>query len=201
MSISSLRFGNATESFLSENMPKESKTATSEESLRLHVPELTRLSAELVREFVKDFESYRRRSGTARVRDGMSSATLKVLAHMGITTEPKVGDADAKSANDKEFIAALLGRFAPPDVDEAYEKEKEQESAKVAPPAASSGDVPMVPPTSDGGVVDKPTDRPKSNVECFRCLERGHRARACPYTEEEVRTKRGAAGTRQSGRG
>ena len=361
MSISSLRFGNATESFLSENMPKESKTATSEESLRLHVPELTRLSAELVREFVKDFESYRRRSGTARVRDGVSSATLKVLARMGITTEPKVGDADAELADDKEFIAALLGRFAPPDVDEAYallekiampakikdclgygnleaamwtylieweealeflktlleslkdeerrkvrkrmlkifirgiknkklmeavkddepadleeasaklesevkklvdvqrairrmtgdayhvqmvardadgttivtsgtskriprehlerfreeakshgsieemleayEKEKEQESAKVAPPAASSGDVPMVPPTSDGGVVDKPTDRPKSNVECFRCLERGHRARACPYTEEEVRTKRGAAGTRQSGRG
>ena len=39
---------------------------------------------------------------------------------MGITTEPTVGDADAESADDKEFIAAVLGCFALPDVDKAY---------------------------------------------------------------------------------
>ena len=73
------------------------------------MPELARLSAELVREFIKDFESYQWRPGTARVCDGVLSVTLRVLARMGITTEPKVGDTEAESADNKEFITALLG--------------------------------------------------------------------------------------------
>ena len=95
--------------------------STSKKS-KLIAPELGRhdLNEPAVREFARDFASYRGRGGKERVRDGIAPSTLRVIAAMGVDVDTTEGTNKENAVDDTKFLKALLAQFAPPTVEDCY---------------------------------------------------------------------------------
>jgi len=89
---------------------------------KLIAPELGRhdLNEPAVREFARDFASYRGRGGKERVRDGIAPSTLRVIAAMGVDVDTTEGTNKENAADDTRFLKELLAQFAPPTVEDCY---------------------------------------------------------------------------------